>query len=327
MRCQRIAHPAGLAVVMLAVAASAEAQSELPMPKFEVGIDLTAGDISGGTQSASRVASPRFTVNLSPVWAVDVMMDKATSRTEYASYLERNWLIQARRALYDAGNTRFSALLGSGVRTTRYEFPQDVNLPRALTQHHGLIFAGFGVSQRLFGHAAVNAEVKFFPLASAGFGARTSIGVSVPIGPYPKPAKSITLPFPGSERARVGQTVSITPADGQEVTGALVSATSGSITIARRGKTETFSTGLVRRLDLWSTSTAIQQRGASIGAGVGAGLGLLSSASWLRNNGGEGLVGAAYQVSGLTVLGAAAGAMIGADIDRGSRQRRTIFGR
>jgi hypothetical protein len=95
MRCQQTAHPAGLAVVLLSVAVSAGAQSELPMPKFEIGIDLVAGDISGGRQSATRLTSPRVTVNLSPVWAIDVMTDKATNQLQYATYVERNWLIQA----------------------------------------------------------------------------------------------------------------------------------------------------------------------------------------------------------------------------------------
>jgi hypothetical protein len=321
-------------------AAATAGQSELPVPRVQLGAEMSFGSVGGGSQTSARVFVPRFTVNFSPRWALDATVDRYHRPGQFGELDERIVLVQLRTRLAEFSNgLRLSGLLGGGMDYTRYEFPSyegrsfepdTYGQPRtypaeSLSHRRPLILTGLGLSRAITPHLAVHSEVKFFPFQRFGFGARATLGMTAAVGRFPPQSKEIALPFTSSRSVRGGQRVWVTTTDGVQITGAVISASLSSLTIARGSGRETIPVASLARIDVAESSTAARNRWMVVGGLGGLGLGVAVTVSWVASNGGEGADAFGIWGPGLATLGIVAGGLIGAEIDRRRAVRHTIY--
>jgi hypothetical protein len=306
-----------LVVIALVLPQYASAQSALPLPRLEVGAEVSMGTVVGG--EGTTVAGPRLTVNLSPAWSVDFTGDRY-HRQRFSDYTERNFIGQLRLRVWETGIAHVSLLVGAGGSEERFDFGTETHRFR-----QPLILAGAGLGLRLGRHAAVHTEIKFLPVNRAGGGARLSTGISVPVGQYPPPARNVVLP--NGERVRIGERAWVTVTGGDVVAGVVSAVSPSTLVVNVRGASDerAIAFGDVRRIEVEAVTRRLTTRVGRIGAIVGAAAGVLQAVWWVNGNGGEGVFAFAIWVPGLSGLGTIAGAMLGSAVDRRVVTRRTVF--
>jgi len=327
------------ALTSLSTPAAAE-QSELPVPRIQVGAEVLFGSVGGGSQSSARVFVPRISVNFSPRWALDITADRYRRSGTPGTLDERIVMFQVRAAIAESrGGLRLSGLFGGGIDFTRYDFPAYEGIsyapgtygqPRmypgeSLSHRRALVLAGLGFSRPISPHVGVHSEVKFFPFERYGFGVRATIGVTAAVGRFPPASTTTWLSVAPDRPIRIGQRVWVTLADGSPITGAVLSASATSLTIARDGGRDTIPVASLARVDVLESPTVARTRWMVIGGLSGLGLGAAMTASWVASNGGEGADAFGIWGPGLATLGIVAGGLIGREIDRRHSVRRTVF--
>jgi hypothetical protein len=329
-----------LAAIAGGVATAAAGQSALPVPPVQVGAEVAFGSIGGGTERSARMFVPRFTVNFSPRWALDVTADRYQRRNLFGEFDERMVLVQVRSVIAESRHgIRLSGLLGAGVDFARYDFPAYAGTSfdpgtrgqtriypaESFTHRRALIFTGLAISRPITPYVSLHSEVKFFPFERFGFGARATVGVTAAVGRFPPASRTVALPVAPDRFVRVGQQVWVTSTDGTQLKGVVYAATAATLTVSRRGGRDTLPLGSVARIDVLEETTAARSRWMTIGGLAGLGLGLTLTASWVASNGGEGADAFGIWGPGMATLGIVTGGLIGAQIDRRHGQRRTVY--
>ena len=315
-------------------------QSELPVPRVQVGAEMSFGSVGGGSQSSPREFVPRISVNFSPRWAFDLTADRYRRSGAPGTLDERIVLFQVRAAIAESRNgLRLSGLLGGGIDFTRYDFPayegisydpstygQSRMYPEeSLSHRRPLVLAGLGLSRPISPHVSVHSEVKFFPFERYGFGVRATVGVTAAVGRFPPASKTTWLSVAPDRPIRIGQRMWVTLADGTQITGGMLSTTPSSLTIAREGGRETIPVASLARVDVLESPTVARTRWMVIGGLSGLGLGAAMTASWVASNGGEGADAFGIWGPGLATLGIVVGGLVGGELDRRRSVRRTVF--
>jgi hypothetical protein len=319
---------------------AAAGQSQLPMPRVQIGAEVAFGSVDGGSETSPRVFVPRLTVNFSPRWALDVTADRYHRPGRFGEFDERMLLVQMRTVIAESPHgVRFSGLFGAGLDVTRYDFPayegtsydaQTYGQPRlypaeSLSHRRPLILTGLNVSRSIGRQISVHGEIKLFPFPRFGFGARATAGVTAAIGRFPPAATGVALSIAPDRPVRVGERVWVTMVDGSHVSGVVFAATPASMTVAQGGRRDTLAAGSIARLDVQDTTTTARRRWMTIGGLAGLGLGLAMTASWVASNGGEGAEAFGIWGPGLATLGIVGGGLVGGEIDRRRSLRRTVY--
>lgn len=335
--------PAVLIVVVFVAGSTARAaagQSALPVPRVQAGAEVAFGSIGGGSEPSARAFVPRLTVNFTPRWAIDVTADRYHRARMFGEFDERMVLVQVRGAIADIGNgVRLSGLFGAGVDFTRYDFPAyegpsrepgTYGQPRlypaeTFRDRRALVFTGLALSRPITRYVSAHGEVKFFPIARLGFGARATFGVTAGIGRFPPAAKTVTVRLGRDLPVRIGQRVWVTTTDGTLASGTVFDASAAALTIAQDGGRDAIPLGSIARIDVADTTTVARTRWMTIGGLAGLGLGFAVTSSWVASNGGDGAAAFGIWGPGLATLGIAAGGLFGAELDRRRSVRRTIY--
>jgi hypothetical protein len=317
-----------LPLVLVPVAA-AHAQSGLPGPFMDVGVDVLAT----ASSSASGISwSPRVTLNPTPDWAVTVLGSVVTDVD--APYRRRATTIGAEfhHEMALAGPVVVEGIAGAGFRHTRKFRPEygPISSPDGgrfgvVSDHADLYSAtgvfGAGLVERLGSHAELRQDFRITG-HSEGLDASVTVGVTVPIGRYSTRRAGQSAHI-GSARLRTGQRIWVTRADGRTLEGYAGDVSPATIEVLQQSRTTSIDMAEIQRVAVPDGIGDGLTRGALIGgASLGIFGGIISRALCECRDGTA--ITVAMTLAG---LGAGSGALIGAIADSFHAGRRTIFDR
>jgi hypothetical protein len=297
-------------------------------PPVEVGVQVAGVGRAEGNSGVMPGLNVSW--NLDRLTAIDFATDFQPSRTQqYGTYSSRSFaqtlfLVQLRRTFVEFGDTRMFGLVGAGAGSREESYGPYTNgsySAPGYTYHEGIgaFSIGIGVERRLASRLALRAETTFI-ISNVSADLRAGIGLSVPIGRFPKaPAQALITPA-GFDLVHTGQKVWVTTSDGEVRMGDVAALSANSVTLRHRDGQTQLAAADVRRID----GVDSIKDGALIGAGVGAGVGGLSVGLLVLaadGSGGEAL-GAGLAFAG---VGAGMGALIGAISDSLHEGRRVLY--
>lgn len=262
----------GCILILASAIRPAFAQTGLPGPRFDVGIDATATAASGVSGAG---LTGRVTVNFDPDLALAARADLTTvdDRRDYVRARARRAGLELHRNLFRRGAFAIEGLLGAGVRRQTDLHPV-FDRTGVLTEWRerrrslatGTI--GIGATHRLGSFVEWREDFRL-DMASTGLDASVSTGLTVPIGRYltRRAGQSARI---GRGEVRTGQRVWVTTG-GAVVDGRVGDVTSGTIEVLTASGRQAIDVSAIDRLETVDAIRDGVRLGAILG-GIGFGV-------------------------------------------------------